>query len=368
MIIILNIIILMNKFIISFIVSAVFIIVTGCSESKTNKRVVDLSSSLSADTTSDYDYDALFRLEGYAPIESSDSTMLRRCGFLFLRDGCAGVYDSDRLMILDEKTGNVSRLIGRVGRGPGEYQCIDNVSFADSTIVIRDLIVEKTIYYSLDGTLIKESDCYQYPLEGGKYLIVHPYSSDVDISVFNKDSSLLRTAVLGKKGVQTRIQQSQSLMKFNVDYYFKSQFSDSVFRVTAAKDSLALVFDEGDYRMSDNSFADLSIMNEEASKKITEKSFKICGDLLFVEFFYKNIMNREVWTLHDKKMIFKSIIKGEDDIYGLPIKIDGNTIWFWPDSVDGDNLYASLFYAQGKLLCPELTEDDNPVMVHLKSL
>lgn len=342
----------------------------SCSQKTSKDEVVTIPLGASVDKDNQPIDPAMLEVIDVTRMESADGCFLSRSDFFDIDDESVGVYDGERILKVGIGQGNILMNISRMGRGPGEYLDANVCRYDPDNkwYEVTSVLGGKVIWYDENGSLVKEMTVGDRgtfcPMDGGRYANVRPYDADDDFEIYDSEGNLVRSSVLGHKGVPTQMLYSQSFMRFNGQSYFLPALSDTLYHVNAEKDVPFLVFDKGNKKIPEEYYS--NIISRDLSDYIDGLSFYISGDMLFAKFWCKGKMFLEIWNLTDRRLAFKSELSSETDNYGFPVQVNGVTVYVWPDDVSGNILYCTLLPREALKLFPDLSEDANPVFLRIR--
>lgn len=278
------------------------------------------------------------------------------------------IYDRERIMIFD-RNGYLQSIVAKKGNGPQEYVNILSV-YADMDsrqLYVTDTQKRNVLRYTFEGEYIDvfhdESCGHVGGFPGGNLIMCYsPYSdSRFCFGIFDKKWNLLRESTLRKTEIDSRMLAFDGTGLFNGECFFKKCFEDTLYSVTNNVDRPVLIIDKGKYKAPDEYYKTY----RPQGKYILGEAFSMADEYLFLEFGFDGKMYRDVWNSEDCTLLFRSEISSEDDHPGFPVNVEGETVYCWPDYVNGDNLYCVLIYEEAKKIFPDLSEDSNPVIIHL---
>jgi len=120
------------------------------------------------------------RLE-YVPLETSPISIISSIDNVFITDSLIFVSDSDQRLLAFDISGRYIRQIGTNGRGPGEYQTVENFIVDNKHKKIYLLTFRRVNVYDFNGNFIREIKL-DFPsseiiIDDNENLILHPFSS-----------------------------------------------------------------------------------------------------------------------------------------------------------------------------------------------
>lgn len=138
------------------------------------KSVIDIQNGKNADLPYEIaipdlversSLDTLIASYHFIPLETTDECIIGNVSKLFVFHGTIAVLDSgQKKAFLFDRTGKFKCSLGRMGRGPGEYLSVRDLSIdtEGNRIVLLDAEGNKLQYYSPDGELLEERSTYWY--------------------------------------------------------------------------------------------------------------------------------------------------------------------------------------------------------------
>ena len=109
--------------------------------------------------------DTLIKSYHFIPLETTEESMIGNISKLFAFHGTIAVLDfRQKKAFLFDKNGKFKCTLGHIGRGPGEYLSISDLSVdtEGNRIVLLDGESNKLQYYSPDGDFLEERSTYWY--------------------------------------------------------------------------------------------------------------------------------------------------------------------------------------------------------------
>lgn len=329
-------------------------------------RKIDLEKSVSDKANSGKSF--VMDVTDVEPIVIDDSIAVGSFMIAGADDNNVVLYDRERIMIFDRQ-GYLQSTIAKKGNGPQEYVNMISV-YADMDsrqVYVTDSHKWNVLRYTFEGEYIDvfhdESCGHVGGFPGGNLIMCYsPYSASRScFGIFDKKWNLLRESTLRKTEIESRILAFDVTELFNGECFFKKVFEDTLYSVTNNTDRPFLIIDKGKYKAPDDYYKTYSSQG----KYILGETVSMADDYLFLEFEFDGKMYRDVWDTSSGALLFRSEIAQEDDLPGFPVEVAGKTVYCWPNYVSGDELYCVLIYPEAKKIFPDLSEDSNPVILHL---
>lgn len=322
----------------------------------------------------------------YLRLESKKEAILGGGPRIFVSDSFVVISGFKKIDLFDRASGNYIREIGKIGRGPNEYNSTRHVaSFNQKEQFIYARKWEELIAYDLKGKMVKkikrpevyknmcllEDNLYAAftPNTGGnetRRVVIYDAIEEKTIKIFPNYQFYKPTsyAVSGYEGW---------FYHYKNKLFFKEYCNDTLFRVTKEQLLPKFVFNSGEYKVP--------YRNRENTKYFMTRLFMENSRYLFFNFSYNKHSHCSIF---DKKTgnCFISDIDGEKNS-GYINDID-NFISFNPQSINVNNELIAFVQAyklkrwfdenpeKAAKLPPHLQklksikETDNPVVMILK--
>lgn len=350
-------------------VGLILLMVVGCMNHSNHKRTITVDADKIQDRIS---ASAIFDSIFYVPLETNDSSIFKDIdklcidthGNIFVLDigGVNAVY-------MFGKGGEFKRRIGRIGRGPGEYNEISDLNLYNDTIIeIYDSGQDKIIQYDTAGKVVNEI----YKLYKGNAHFFHVGDTLVFYRSNGKDAFNLNVIINDKE--YSYLKQEYLEIRSKGSYFYTDD--DHVYFTDNYNDTLYTIRNGGVYPYLNINFK---------SNKLPEKiriveqanqgnycfdigNFKFTSRFVVFSFSYRMDNICAFYDRKDEKMLLSLTIR--NDIDGIPLLIYENT----PNSKDKIVTYlkASIFLRtcesgemseSAKNLKSEIHEDSNPIVV-----
>ena len=335
--------------------------------------VIDLAGSI-GETTETAMLNDFFDITQITPLETSKEFLLSNVIFAGVSIDELVISDKTGVYFVDKNSGRMLSKIDRQGNGPGEYTQIFDVNIDnDGNAVILDTGKKSLISYTRDGDFLtsmqKDSIGLVRQIDNGAYIVNYAPNvrSAYSIGIYDKDWNLLRQGVLNDTDTKYRMLYYDALNKYNGEYLFKQvPLGDTIYRLTREMDEPYIIINKGHYKTPANIYNDLNVLNRESSKYITQDFGRLADKYFFIRYYYDNKCYSDIWDITESKLLYRGVIGSAGGVYGIPIMINGQKIDVWPGFVSNDYIYVAIAPEDAVKFMPNISEDDNPVIVELK--
>ena len=99
----------------------------------------------------------------YIPLETTSESLVGSIRSLWMNDSYILVNSRNTPLLLFQRDGKFVRKIGKLGRGPGEYEGLENFCVIQDTIYIPNSGKRNVLRYKLDGTFCDEIKFKPFP-------------------------------------------------------------------------------------------------------------------------------------------------------------------------------------------------------------
>lgn len=282
---------------------------------------LDIESAINSRQFCDIDPDTLFEVVGLTAIQTSDTAFVVGPSIFGYKDGV--IYCSDRyehIWAIRESDGAILAHHNKIGNGPGEYLSLGNAVLDSERdmILVSDIKKNKILAYTIDG----------------KFLPGHSKDSLGGVAVLPDGTC-----------------------------YFLPFRNDTLYRVTTDADVPVAVFHTGRYATSDESYA--NIPKNDSPSIFSIQNFVI-GKYAFCSFRLSNggDVYEQVWDLSTSELVSNRYSKDSRSFFD--INVSGKPVQFdWWHTVNGE-IFCLLGYSEAVRFFPDMKEDDNPVILHLR--
>jgi hypothetical protein len=335
--------------------------------------VIDLEGSI-GETTETAMLNDFFDITRITLLETSKDFLLSHIIFADTNVDELVINDRNAVYLVDKNSGRMLSKIGRIGNGPGEYTVISDVNIDnDGNVVIFDSGKKTRLSYTREGAFLtslqKDSIGLVRQLDNGAYIVNYTpnVKSAYSIGIYDSDWNLLRQGVSNDTVTEYRMLYYDALNKYNGEYFFRqSPLGDTIYRLTPEMYEPYIIINKGHYKTPANIYSDLNILNRESSKYITQDFGRLADKYFFIRYYYDNKCYNDIWDITESKLLYRGIIGSDGGIYGIPLMINGQKIDVWPDFVNNDYIYIKIDAGNAVKFMPNISEDDNPVIVELK--
>lgn len=282
-------------------------------------------------------------------LEETDSTLLSPAIKLFdFEDGHIWGYERGKIYNF-ENNGICRKIISNNGEGPHEYLGIlDVVRKSNGNLVVLDFRKGQLYEYDENGNYINHTK-----EELGGILIANneltgvtmPKNSQTGIEVLFFDNKLNKIdSILISEGTETTKGFINIPSISNLNNNMGILISDTLFKVDSEHNKTPfLIFETGDLKMPDDIKSDFKLMDKRSSY-IDNLNPLVWGDLVFLEYYYKNNVYFDIWDLNDNKIIYRNVVSGTENRYGFPLKTNNGKVYnVWPKFVKENLLVGGIF-------------------------
>lgn len=285
---------------------------------------------------------------------------------------------NDQLYLMDKNNGKIFAEVGRRGNGPGEYNMIMGVAVDEENIYVYDINKKCQIVYSLDGkykeTIDRGLGGFNVLKDGNYVAGPNPFFRNGEVfSVYDREFNKIRESEINIE-IPEGAMRLDVFTKYNDECYYLG--NDTTYRVTTESDDPFLVVNLGKYKRPLKNAATRDGNDESAHKYINKGGDIMSSKYLFFTYMYDELSYSEVWDMEAEKPVFRTHFTyelGEDGMpknikgIGVPVKIGDEEVEVWPSYISGDDIYCVSFgYGDAMKLFPDMKEDDNPVILHLR--
>ena len=335
--------------------------------------VIDLAGNI-GETIETAVLNDFFDITQITPLETSTDFLLSHVIFIDANMAELVLNDKNGVYFVDKNSGRMLSKVDRKGNGPGEYTQIFDVNIdSDGNVVIFDSGKKTRISYTREGDFLtsmqKDSIGLVRQLDNNEYIVNYTpnVKSAYSIGIYDNDWNLLRQGVLNDTVTEYRMLYYDALEKYNGKYFYRqSPLGDTIYRLTREMDEPYIIINKGHYKTPANIYNDLNVLNRESSKYITQDLGRLVDKYFFIRYYYDNKCYSDIWDITECKLLYRGVVSSDGGVYGIPLMINGQKIDVWPSFVNNDFIYVKIDPENAMKFMPNISEDDNPVIVELK--
>lgn len=334
---------------------------------------LDVASTINSSPVNEADINSFFDVVGWTAIHTDDSTLMAGPQVFGYDSGTIYIWDTETVWGIRESDGAAVFRFNKKGNGHGEYSSLSDVVFdgKNKRIYATDGMKNKVLAYTVEGKYLPEysrdSLAGMSILPDGNLVGINPQGSGgLYHDVYDSDWMKLRDGT-----VRYFDKESFFYMMYlpieatGGECYFKPFRSDTLYRVTSESDIPAVVFDYGKYAIQDDFFTNPANMSKVFSAIFMYGNPCLAGDIVFYSFEYEGMHYSQVWDLRTASLLYGG--KDKDHVKSQPVfQVSGQSVSAWPFCISGRDVLCVLTYQEAVKLVPDLKEDDNPVLLHLR--
>lgn len=283
-----------------------------------------------------------------------------------------------KLCYINAVDGSILHVFNRYGRGPQEYLDMTGVSLdkKGNNVYVVDYKKGKILCYDKMGDFVEEvgfegisaKDVSDLKcLDDGSFAICFSpqRKGHSAVGIYSagrrkmRDSKMLKSSF---KTYMTHINQFHNLSGICV---FKDNFSDTLSYISSECDHPFMIVDRGKLRMPDEYYSNRKLYNDNEYLFIQSYNYIIADELLFLEFFYKDKLYRDVYEIKSGRLISRTLITQEFDGFGFPVKIGDQLVNCWPKFVARNEIYCTIPADQVARIYKQSDDFGNPVLIKL---
>lgn len=260
------------------------------------------------------------------------------------------------------REGKFLREIGHYGQGPEEHIGIRSHALYNNLIAINSIYGRKMLWYDANGNYIRKT-----PISGDVYKINILDTNRIAIHLHHGEEmdskNLFIAGVIDDKGDTIQLKKASpyypkgtapmpSIWKFNDTIRVLTCINDTVYSITKNKISPTFVVNFGKYKISQEAFENIRVMERERSKYIDGTSFCETSGYILIMFQYDNKQWIVVYNKKTAKTISWSNEAEEVNKYGF-VKGGG-----WVNDIDGGAALNSLRSITNDYLTTSIQPDE----------
>lgn len=248
-------------------------------------------------------------------------------------NGAVGTYRfSDKGIFLNQ--------IGKIGRGPEEYQDNNDVYLSDDTVYIVSTFTSDVLCYSLSGTFLKkyhpDSDARPKNIVKlqDKSFMISMYSSDKNGALIKTDGNF-KTKTGFIKNVPVKDNPfSYSFERSKNKIYYYHTYIDTIFEISKGYPVPEIIINYGNYKLSRDTRS-INQKNNDVLNKPRIYVFNACDTYLKLDSYYpfKESSYTILYRITDGKQIVWSDLVND---------IDNGTLDKWPGFLADNSLIFHL--------------------------
>jgi hypothetical protein len=317
------------------------ILVLGCNKHNNSAdekdTVINLFNPVETElTTSDIFSDLI-----YIPLETCDGSFISSISQYIISDNYIIVSDIDQeKVLLFTATGEFVHSIGNMGKGPGEYLEIRNISFIeDDEIVCITDISSKVQYFNISGKYLYSVEynpgAFWTEPAGDHVICFYPYpinkiNEDFQISIFDSDGQLVQKNLNRYKdlGYPGNPMANPKIISNTNEILFWEEYSDSVYSINHKLEIKPKFWFKYPNQVPANiKIKEIGTDPESWKRGMHLSNFIWTPGYTFIESVSKGLFNYLIYesrteTAHKVKIVGNKI--------GMPESLHGG-ITFWPD-------------------------------------
>ena len=306
-------------------------------------------------------YSSLFSKAGIIVLEDTDESLLGKVDKLEVCDNNLYVLEKGRGLFLFNKQGKFIKMIGRQGKGPGEYIDPDDISIdrENKKIYVLDSQTQNVLKYSGNGTF---ESSFKLENKGTRSTFIQPFKNALYTNLYTFDKSgkrflLSKVDVTNGKRISFQFEASQYNKGWNelfianqqpfISQYegkprFSQLFMDTIFAITKDDIQPYIVLQSKNFVTKD--YLDSQKETKKASKIFsnlnnTTKIYNICNYLESDRYVYFNYYIRDnlYITFYDK--LQKSAYMTQNVVNDL-LYVDDEGVQLFPNFISFDEKRA----------------------------
>lgn len=360
---------MMKKYFISAAAALLATLLAACSGGSNSDIVtLDIAGNLQCEDTGDIS--DLLHVEWTILPELTDSTMLSSPKVVGYDGEVLYLNQSTRMLRYDGKTGLCLASFDNSGEGPGHY--LPDLLYAYKVPTSTDWMVYeynsmKRYIFSADGAAISENNTGKkvtiLPCGDGWITLNDRFAANKVFTRLSPDFQIVDSIVapfpvhVMKEGIS----HSPLLSVAGKDVIFLEK--------DAPADTLFAIGDKGGMKphaaielgnLKLPHFDSYETYRKERNKYLTY-NVTVAGNLAVVTYAYDSKMTGQIYSLADGKLLF-SRTSDSKEAYGLPIEIEGHTVYGIPMPMNGEDAMYLLVRSEFTSLMTG-DEESNPMIV-----
>jgi hypothetical protein len=367
----------MKRLIFSLVFMLLFFV--SCCEKKEKKSdyfIVDLEKAISAtnwEMKSLNDISSEYRL---FPFETNDSCLLSSCRIKEVSDSDIWVSDKDVIYQFDRQTGKLLFKLDRKGQGAEEY--ISILDFAVDTklkiLFVYDLHKQKIIKYDFRGIFLGYIDnnfIGSLGLIDDNFVVSYSPFSDIPfhIGIYDKNWNVVQQFIHRNMEInQKDIINFDMLSKFNGQYFLKTAFADTVYKINKESFERYLIVSAGNLKPPIETLTVLSKQNKQKRHQYISREYgKIISKYYFSQYYFQMKVYQDIWDLSKCSLVYRNLRTSPESKNGFPFVLDDKkTIYVEPEFVSDNCLYGIVPVEELQDIVPNVKDDDNPFIIEIK--
>lgn len=292
------------------------------------------------------------------------------------------IVDAQQKLFVFDKDGKLISTIFFRGRGPAEYNYIEDFTIDpdQNHVFILDPSSFKILKYTINGEFIKNfpikfgNAAHISYLDDDKYCIYQSsrFSAD-NFNLFITDSSFNTISEISYHGERDFVKSLPYLMtiqwySFSNNVFYKEAFQDTIFKINSGGNIKPhILLDFGDKSMPEKYFTSTKYYQMGSDNFYQLTNILESDKYIFLEIYYENKRNYYLYEKEESGTLYKL----DTDQFFINDDVDLN---FWPSFIDSDGVMYQ-FVDAGELynnlsnttrankLKLELEYNDNPVLI-----
>lgn len=347
----------------------------SCNNNNNSNEIftLDLAKNISSGVK-EITFNDIFDIEKVIPIETTDSTLMSADAKIQLvQDNTIVLSYKNTVYTIDKNTNKAISTFNKSGKGHGEYLSILNIrEDYDKNILLYDFRTNLVRKYDYRGNYIKEIDqnrsgIREY-IDDSHYLIYKSIKNEdkYNLTIYDSNNKPLKQ-LFETDTTKHAMTFMDDLFTSNNNCYYMRTFGDTIYHITKDSANPAIVLNQGFLKMPHKIAASKAYF-ENDDNYITGFYSRFCGNYAFMQYYYNKKAFFDIWSISEGAPISRSLVDftTRTGHPGSPLKINDATINVWPKFFDQDRVYCIVEAAEFKEAMPELTDEDNPVIIILK--
>ncbi len=366
----------------------------GCNKEAIESNIEIIS--VSPDDVVPFLYDKYVVESAILPLQKKPENYLGVVNRLYVKNNLIAIVSTGKVFIYSLNNGELLSMINKKGKGPGEYQTIDDIFLETDLIYVLDRLNRAIWIYDFKGNFVEEIDTrltgYTFTKTATQHFSIYTNSDRSEKSDYRLNFYSSRQSEITKKYFRITdseynwqyIDDLRNFILSNNNTYFVRSFNDTVYVFDENRIKPVYFVDFGKYSTPADflkrDYEDIIDFTSKASKK--NYIYSIIGfhhikNYIYFAYRFQEKFIHCIYSLNSKKVIsFNSFenylnVKGlneETNFYNFPLTNDDNYFYaLIQPSLIREKLQKREEFCPGFVL-PLLnsTEDDNPFLLKFK--
>ena len=371
-----------------------YTLITGCT-TEINEKAIE-TITISTDNITTLSYDKYVKEYSIIPLYTDSDNYLGAIDRLYIQNNRIGILSRGKVFIYSSNDGTLLSVIDKKGRGPGEYQAIDDIYLDDAFVYVLDRLARKILKYDLEGRYM---DMINTQLIGYAFTRLDLDNFAIYINSDKNDKSEYRLnfySIKNKRIVDKIFKISDSEYKWqyvddlrnfircNDTTYFTYSFNDTIYRIEGNVLNPMYYVDFGKNKTPkqfiNKNYSDIMEFSKKAAQNgyiYSISGFHHTNDYIYFGFNFNNKFIHCIYSLKSRRSLIFNKISNYLDVTGLVEETDYYNFPLYND----DNYFYALIepnllrekLREKQAFCTEFVkpilnshEGDNPFLLKFK--